>query len=311
MADVPLSDLLDLPPEALSAGLPAFLAGYGTPDLRPAIVAGLEAVREGATGQEWRRLQTHLLTLGDGFEARTADPLAARIGAAFTEPLLAPASSVTGLEHLDAGLEAIAAGRRLMIVGNHLSYTDTTVLGHLLLRAGRRSVRAMLWAVAGPKVYSEPMRRMAAAGLNLIQVAQSARVATGQTARPRREIARIARHSFELAEGTMDAGRIVLIYPEGTRSRSGRLQPFLRATTRWVSLPGVVLLPSAVWGSEALDRQPMHSTECHGRFGPLIDTEALRAAGARRADVLAAAHEAVAALLPADYRPETETARIR
>ena len=241
--------------------------------------------------------------LGDGFEAWRRSPLAARITAAWMEPLITSGSSIAGLEHLDAGLEAMGQGRRLMIVCNHLSYPDVNMLGHLLLRAGRPEVRALLTALAGPKAYSDPMRRVAAAGLNSIKVAQSRHVATGQAELSPRELVRILRHCLGLAERVMDEGQIVVIFPEGTRSRSGRLQPFLRATSRWLSLPGVVLLPTAIWGTEAFDAEPLAPAECHARFGPLLDLETPRGAGVDRGGVVEAAREAVAALLPEGYRP--------
>ena len=308
MAEIPTASLLDWPVEALIAGLPSFLAGYVTDEARPAVLASLEAVR--ADRAEWEELVAYLRVLGDGFEAWRRSPLAARITAAWMEPLIAPTSSITGLEHLDAGLEAMGQGHRLMIVGNHLSYPDVNMLGHLLLRAGLSEVRALLTAVAGPKAYSDPMRRVAAAGINSIKVAQSRHVATGQPELSRREIVRIARHCLGLAERTMDEGRIVLIFPEGTRSRSGRLQPFLRATNRWLSLPGVLLLPAALWGTEAFDAEPLEPAECHARFGPPLDTEELREAGLGRDGILAAAHEAVAALLPEGWAPEPGAARV-
>jgi 1-acyl-sn-glycerol-3-phosphate acyltransferase len=224
--------------------------------------------------------------LGDGFEAWRRSPLAARITAAWMEPLITSGSSIAGLEHLDAGLEAMGQGRRLMIVCNHLSYPDVNMLGHLLLRAGRPEVRALLTALAGPKAYSDPMH-----------------VATGQAELSPRELVRILRHCLGLAERVMDEGQIVVIFPEGTRSRSGRLQPFLRATSRWLSLPGVVLLPTAIWGTEAFDAEPLAPAECHARFGPLLDLETPRGAGVDRGGVVEAAREAVAALLPEGYRP--------
>jgi len=284
--------------------LPAFLGAYVVETTRPAVVAGLRAVVDGASSADWERLRAHLAVLGEGFETWEGDPLAARIAAAYMEPLLTPASTITGLAHLDRGLEAVASGRRLMIVGNHLSYTDTTVLGHLRVRAGRPEGRRRICAVAGPKVYSEPMRRVAAAGMNSIKVAQSARVATGQAALSRREIARIARRCLELAGQVMDAGQIVLIYPEGTRSRNGRLQPFLRATNRWLGLPDV-LLPTAVWGTAAFDGGPMGPAECHARFGPPLDV------GELGRGTLAVAHEALARLLPEPQRPDPACAPVR
>ena len=308
MPDLPLSTLLALPPSTLAAKLPSFLGGYMTPETRPGVITGLERVCSEASEAEWVTLLEHMRTLGEAFEAFRIDPLAARITHGWLDPMLAATSTISGLEHLDAGLEAVRRGRRLMIVGNHLSYVDANALGHLLLRAGRPDVRQRICAVAGPKAYSDPMRRVAVAGLNSIKVAQSREVATGQVALSRREIVRIARRSLELAGQVMDDGLIIVIYPEGTRSRSGRLQPFLRATNRWLSLENVVLLPSALWGTGAFDRRPAASGACHGRFGPLLDGAELELG---RDGLLEAAHDAVAALLPDGSGPEPGAPKTR
>jgi 1-acyl-sn-glycerol-3-phosphate acyltransferase len=104
----------------------------------------------------------------------------------------------------------------------------------------------------------------------------------------------------------MDRGRLVLLYPEGTRSRSGRLQPFLRATARWLSIDGLLLVPVVVWGGEklyGLEDDRMRPATAHGRIGPPLDTRDLVGArGMGRDEVLAAAHAALQALLPEEYR---------
>ncbi len=305
MTDIEVSTLLALPLEEIVQRLPAFLGSYIVAEARDAVVSAVEAVREEAEPADWARLLGHMQTLGDNFGGHVRDDLATRIAVAYMEPLVDPASPLDGLQHLDAALALQRSGRRVMIVGNHLSYADTMALGQLLVLAGRSDVRSLLTAVAGPKVYSEPMRRLAAAGIHSIKVAQSSKVATGQPALSPREIVRIAKRCLQVATEMMDAGRIVLIYPAGTRSRTGRLQPFIRATNRWLTLPEVVLLPYVGWGNEALyspDDDLMRPATCHGRFGPIIDPGALLEAGSNRDGILETAHRALEELLPPDYR---------
>ena len=88
------------------------------------------------------------------------------------------------------------------------------------------------------------------------------------------------------------------------------MQSFVRATNRWLTLPDVVLMPIAVWGSEGLyeiDNDQMRPAQCHVAVGSLIDTKVLRAAGGGRDDIMRAAHEALTGLLPEDYKPEPGT----
>ena len=43
-----------------------------------------------------------------------------------------------------------------------------------------------------------------------------------------------------------------LLYAEGTRSRTGRLQPFLKAVARYLDVPDLRVVPMASWGSERI-----------------------------------------------------------
>lgn len=312
MTEIPVDTLLALPLDEIVERLPRFLGSYVTEHggVRDAVVAEVEKVR--ADGGEWAGLLEHMLRLGGDFGGYQGNALAARVASAYMKPLLLADSTMSDL-HRVAAAEQLAAGRRLMIVGNHLSYVDTLALCVLLERAGYGELRGRVTAVAGPKVYTEPMRRLAAAAMHSIKVAQSASVASGGAQMSPRDVVRVTRRCLTVAEELMDAGQIVLIYPEGTRSRTGRLGSFLRAVNRWLTLPGVVLLPTAVWGSEALysiDEDLVHPTTCHGRFGPPIDIDALRDGGASRAGVLEAAWDAVNALLPARYAAAEGTAKV-
>ena len=312
MTEIPVDTLLALPLDDIVQRLPRFLGSYVTErhGARDAVVAGLEEVRR--TGSGWAELLEHMRHLGGDFGGYERNPLATKIATAYMTPLLPTSSSLESLDQL-AKAEELAAGRRLMIVGNHLSYVDTMTLCVLMERAGRGDERARVTPVAGPKVYTEPMRRLAAASMNSIKVAQSASVASGGAQMNPREVVRITRRCLGVAEELMDAGKIVLIYPEGTRSRTGRLGTFLRAVNRWLNLPGVVILPTAVWGTERLysiDDDMMEPAECHARFGAPLDVDALREAGVGRNGVLEAAWEAIDGLLPPEYQAEPGTPRI-
>jgi 1-acyl-sn-glycerol-3-phosphate acyltransferase len=185
-------------------------------------------------------------------------------------------------------------------VCNHLSYVDTQVTDTVLARAGHRELADRLVAVAGPKVYTDAWRRLAALGLNTRKTVQSAAVATEQDALPPRELAAIARDTLTECESLMDRGYVVLLYPEGTRSRDGRLQPFLRAVGRYLSTEGVRVLPLAQTGTEAVfprDATQMRPRPVRLAFGPPL------APGGNRDEGLARSHAAVAEHLPEAYRP--------
>jgi 1-acyl-sn-glycerol-3-phosphate acyltransferase len=200
-----------------------------------------------------------------------------------------------------------------MLICNHLGYADTICTRGLIQRADRAGVMERLCPVAGPKVYLDPLRRMGVASSPSIRVAQSSQLASNAAELSPREVALIARRCLDDAGNEMDQGRIILLYPEGTRSRSGHMGPFLRAVARWLTIEGVLLLPLGQWGSEVIDRvgdDYIRSGTVHCRFGPLLDSRALTDSGLSRIEVAAAAHEAVAALLPESYRPNPESDRV-
>lgn len=310
---VSVEQFIALPVDEIIEGLPRFLASYVIADraLQEAVVEAIAPLQTEAPRAEWEALVAHMKTLGEAYGFYHRDALAEKVAEAYMIPLLEDSSTIEGLEHLDTAVALADAGRRVMIVGNHLSYADTMALRSMLSRRGRNEAVSRLTAVAGPKVYAEPMRRLAVAGIHSIKVAQSSTLSTNeQGAISPRELVRISKMCLGQAGDSMDAGRFVLVYPEGTRSRDTRLQPFVRATNRWLTLPGVVLLPVALWGTESLyllDSDQMRSAECHGAVGPVIDTAALQSEGAGRDGIMRAAHEGIAAMLPQGYRPEPGT----
>ena len=86
------------------------------------------------------------------------------------------------------------------------------------------------------------------------------------------------------------------------------MQPFLKASSRWLALSGVVLLPLAQWGAENLyliDDDRMRSATVRGRFGAPLPAAALAEGDERLRNVVRGrAVEILAALLPEPYRPE-------
>jgi len=310
---VSVDQFLSLPVERIIEALPFFLASYVIPDpaVQQGVVASIASLQAEASRADWQGLVDHMKTLGDSYGFYPRDALAEKVAEGYMAPLLEDSSTIDGLENLDQAVALSNAGRRIMIVGNHLSYADTMALRSMLSRRGRDDAVSRLTAVAGPKVYAEPMRRLAVAGIHSIKVAQSSTLSTNeQEVMSPRDLVRISKMCMKQAEESMDAGRFVLIYPEGTRSRTTRLQSFVRATNRWLTLPDVVLLPIAFWGTEALyhlDSDQMRPAECNAAVGPLIDTAALKAQGAGRDEIMEAAHAAIATLLPEEYKPEPGT----
>jgi 1-acyl-sn-glycerol-3-phosphate acyltransferase len=107
---------------------------------------------------------------------------------------------------------------------------------------------------------------------------------------------------MRLAREVLERGDLLLMFPEGTRYTDGRLRPGLTGAGSLALLPGVTVIPAAVWGSHRLGRR------AHVVFGPPLDLSDIdggpRAARARQAvDRMMAA---IAGLIPAAGGPVTE-----
>jgi 1-acyl-sn-glycerol-3-phosphate acyltransferase len=294
--------LATLPTGLVRSALPAWVASHldvPVPE-QAALAASLAEIVAGVSDGEITAMQQAFARPGDGWCLHPADPLARRITRAYMSTVAQP-WRLEGGEHLTAFLNSDLPRR--MVVCNHLSYTDTQLTDAVLALAGHAAFADRLVAVAGPKVYTETWRRMAAIALNTRKTAQSSGVASEQAALTPRELAAIAFDTLADCERLMDEGYVVLLYPEGTRARDGRLQPFLRAAARYLAIPQVQVLPLAQSGGDAVFPHGATVMQRHAttlRFGaPLRPADFSGKLGG-----LEATHAAVRALLPPAHQPD-------
>jgi 1-acyl-sn-glycerol-3-phosphate acyltransferase len=274
--------------------LPSFLADYVDAPPGPGRARVAELVQTWSE-EDAAAVRQHVVGLGESPRPYPADPRCRAVSRAWCEDVvLSP--RVEGAEHLDA---ALAAGP-VLLVGNHLSYFDTQATDAALAAVGRGDLADRLVALAGPKVYEDLFRRFAASCLSTLPVPQSTQFSHTERLNAR-ELALRARASVDAVHALAMAGRAPLLYAEGSRSRTGRLQPFLRAAWRYASLAGMRVVPLALVGTPAI--MPVGAVKLTPgtvtvRVGEAIDVAAV---GAR--EVLAVAHDAVAALLPEAHQP--------
>lgn len=291
-----LTSLHSLSAADLRAVLPAFVAAHVEAPADAAAAAAVRASIERVPDEELYELVRRLVVLGEENTTYPAYPLARRLGRA-TMAVVMAGSRVVGAEHLAPG-----DGRGEVWLCNHLSYIDTQVTDRLLCDAGRSDRADGLIAVAGPKVYAEPFRRMAALSLNTLKTVQSGRISHNEVAMSPRDLARIAMESVALAKAWRENRGALLIYPEGTRSRTGHMGPWLRGVERYLRGAKRVV-PIAVVGTDRLFsfRERMVPGEVELRIGQPFPLDAVSGG---KDDVLRYARDRVAELLPPELQPD-------
>jgi 1-acyl-sn-glycerol-3-phosphate acyltransferase len=289
---------LQLSPEALRERVPALVAEPVMDASQSAVICA-ELAELLASWSDSEVASVLDAVAGVGVERRlyTADPLLRQAARIWSGHVLA-GSALKGVEHLS---EAAAAGPTA-VVCNHQSYIDSNAIDTILCGHAPDGLADRFVSAAGPKVYGGLFRRLVSASLNTIPVPQSATL--GHTARlPGRDLARQSLEAVAQSHVAMKEGYVLLIYPEGARTRTGRMQPFLPAVHRYFKLPGTRIVPAALTGTAevmGVGERGVRPEPCALRFGPPIVVE--KAGGPRNA--LAKAQTAVCDLLPPELRPE-------
>src|SRR5262249_10175916 len=122
----------------------------------------------------------------------------------------------------------------------------------LIAQSGARALADRLTVIAGPKVYSNVARRFSSLCFATIKTPQSSDVATDEAAMDARDVARAARLTIQVAHDRLRAGEALLVFPEGTRSRTGGLQPFRPAAARYLDGSDTWVIPIGLVGTDTL-----------------------------------------------------------
>lgn len=265
------------------------------------IRAALEREIDDAGPAALIELKQRLAETNDDWSYHAGDPLARRIHHLLADRLLHPDSAFVGIEHALA-----AAGRPIAIIANHLSYADANLFEMLLHRAGGVALADRLTALAGPKVFTSRRRRFSSLCFGAIRTPQNADVSSGEAVMTAREVARAARQAIDTAHQRLRLGDALVIFGEGTRSRTGEMQELLAGVTRYLDVAGTSVLPVGITGTDGLfpiGDESLHPARVVVHAGRPFDADALRrcAAGDRRL-MLDAIGVAIAEVLPRENR---------
>lgn len=108
---------------------------------------------------------------------------------------------------------------------------------------------------------------------------------------------------------TLKNGLSVFIFPEGTRSPDGRLQPLKKGAFAMAIEAGAPIVPVSIAGTHRLMRRGEWVVRAGGvavRFGAAVDASAFVTKG--RAELLARVEASIAAALPPDQQPGEQQA---
>lgn len=160
---------------------------------------------------------------------------------------------VKGTENLDEALKMLAEGKadRLVFVANHVSYADANIFATAFdANFEKAGLGGKLAVIAGPKVFSHPVRKFASMHFDSLLIAQSQTVATMPVAYPIRVIARAA---AMVAEDIKAKVKMFLVFPEGKRSRDGSMDHFLAGVYRMIDTDeNVIVQPVSILGGEKM-----------------------------------------------------------
>lgn len=180
------------------------------------------------------------------------------------------------------GVEHIPESGPVILVPNHLSFLDPPFAGVYCRRPVRFMARSTL---AHSRLLGWWLRQV---GVILIDRGAPARTSFGESIR------------------ILEEGSVMAVFPEGTRSRDGRLHEFKKGVLKLLDKTGAIAVPTGIIGT--FEAWPRHRKlprprRCRVRYGPPLTAAEVCAPGG-----LERLRQAVAALSGQELAPIADSA---
>lgn len=271
--------------------------GAGDPETLRVLIAPLA---EQLDGPSFRAFLERAQNTGTTWGFHPAVELARQVSRAVMKQVVLPGSGLDNTSRLE-----VARERPVVFLANHLSFVDANVFDYLMAEAGYGDVTDRLTTLVGPKVFANPVRRLASLTFGTIKIPQSTSRASGEAVMSAREVARLARDIFRISAERQRQGDHLLVFPDGSRSRTGAMQPCLAAVARYLEHPDAVVIPFGLTGCEKLvplDEDHVYPNLIRGRIGVPVAAATLLARAGRRERAMHTAGYLIADTLPEAYR---------
>lgn len=156
---------------------------------------------------------------------------------------------VEGVENLEI-IDKVMGKLPITLISNHLSHLDAPAIFQLLYNAGPigRKVGDNITFIAGRLAYEPDFTRLGLYMFDTLLVCSKKDMADNPSLSDL--MTKINMRAFRVSQKLQSEGKILSIFPEGTRSRTGRLMPFVETVYHYVA--NKIVLPISLEGTDRI-----------------------------------------------------------
>ncbi len=160
-----------------------------------------------------------------------------------------PEIEVSGSRHLHEVEERLAGMRPVIMIANHLSHADAPVLASALKRKGFDEIADKLVFMLGIRMKSTPVLNKILDSYSYIPVWPPTIIPKNK--KENAESLGMAKKAIIAARENLKNGKVLVIFPEGSRSRNGQLSTVKRVMAHYMlEMDDSFVVPVGISGSE-------------------------------------------------------------